>query len=300
MRGHDGGLDGFLSSCHYLPERGVGFVILFNSTARGVLPAYVETRKLVVDYLLADAPPPSPPPPVRVDERELRQWVGDYGFANPRQQLFASLERLVRPGLRIRLVAGRLRLTEHPFGRLDVALLSLGGGRFRYPLHSGSNVALAHDAEGRRAVVVNGQYLVEEPGWLAPLYCYGLRALLWLLLSALALPVAALIWRRRGVPVGWAAPLVAAVSFFATPVLFVVAVQLGIFGERNPLTLAIFGCTIAFALGAFVALMQALVRLGQPLPLIVRLHRLMIAIVATAAAAFFAAHGLIGLRLWSY
>ena len=41
-------------------------------------------------------------------------------------------------------------------------------------------------------------------------------------------------------------------------------------------------------------------RIGQPLPAIVRLHRLAVALAATAAAGFFAYYGLIGICLWRY
>jgi hypothetical protein len=43
-------------------------------------------------------------------------------------------------------------------------------------------------------------YFVEEPAYLAPMFDYGARAVWWLLVSALALPLAAVAWRGRAAP----------------------------------------------------------------------------------------------------
>jgi CubicO group peptidase (beta-lactamase class C family) len=297
-RGHDGGIDGFLSACHYLPERGVGFVMLLNGTGTHAFDAYVQTRQLIVDFLVGDAALPLPPP-VDVDARELRTWQGDYGFASPRQQLFAFLMRLA-PALRLSFKNGRLYLSEQPNPPFEVALVPLGDGKFRFPQQVGSHVAVARDGEGRRTLLVNGAFLVEQPRWVAPLCHYGVRAILWLLLSAVTLPIAALLWRRRGVAVGWRWPMLAAVSFFATPFLFLHAATLRVVGERNVFTMAICAATIGFAVSAIVVLLQSLRGLAQPLPVILKLHRMLIGVAAVTAAIYLASYHLIGICLWRY
>jgi len=95
-------------------------------------------------------------------------------------------------------------------------------------------------------------------------------------------------------------PLLASLSFFATPWLFSSASARFGFGERTPYTVGICAATIVFAVSALASLVQALRRLGQPLPAIVRLHRLLVAVAATSAAAFLFAYGIIGIRLWRY
>jgi hypothetical protein len=272
--------------------------MLLNYTGVRAADAYMQARALIVEFLLQGAPP-SPPPRVDVDERELAAFAGDYGLANPRQQLLAFVERL-SPALRLYVVDGRLHLTQAPRPRFDVELVPLGGGRFRLPMHSGSHIALAHDGDGRRVLVVHPAYLVEQPRWLGPLVYYAARAIFWLLFSSLALPIAALIWRQRGVPVGWGWPLLALVSFVATPVLFVAAALQHGLGERTPLTVGICATTIAFAVAAAGALVQPLRRWRQPLPAILKLHRLLVGLAAAGAAAYFASHRLIGICLWRY
>ena len=235
---------------------------------------------------------------VDVPEAELRAWVGHYRFANPRMQLFAFLQRMHR-GFALSVDHGRL-LLDDSLANKRVELTPLGGGRFRYPGVSGSHVAVGRDADGKRVLFNWGVYLVEEPAWVAPLFDYGVPAVFWLLVSALALPIAALVWRGRAAPIGWAWPLLSTTSLFAVPALFIAAALSHTLGERNAYTVGICAFTVAFAAGAVAATVQAVRRLGQPLPLIVRLHRLAIALAALSATIFFAYYRLIGIRLWSY
>ena len=258
-RGHGGGIDGFLSLAVYLPERGVGFVILLNSTASGAGPATAQIRTLVADYLTGGVRP-TPPPAVDVPEAELRAWVGHYRFANPRMQLFAFLQRMHR-GFALSVDHGRL-LLDDSLANKRVELTPLGRGRFRYPGVSGSHVAVGRDADGRRVLFNWGLYLVEEPAWVAPLFDYGVPAVFWLLVSALALPIAALVWRGRAAPIGWAWPLLSTTSLFAVPALFIAAALSHTLGERNAYTVGICAFTVAFAAGAVAATVQAVRRLG--------------------------------------
>jgi CubicO group peptidase (beta-lactamase class C family) len=48
-RGHDGGIDGFLSSLRYFPDLGVGYVMLLNGTYS--FGAFIEIRSLLLAYL---------------------------------------------------------------------------------------------------------------------------------------------------------------------------------------------------------------------------------------------------------
>lgn len=295
-RGHDGGIDGFISAAHYVPERGVGYVVLINSTGRGAPDAIRQIRMLVTQYLVGRAP--APPPAVDVPASELRAWVGSYHLANPRMQLFAFLQRLGADFV-VRFVDGRL-VVDDPFVRAPLPLVPLGERRFRYESSRGSHLAFARDADGQRVLFNWGIYAVEEPAWIAPLFGYGARAVFWLLVSALALPIAAVVWRRRGARVGWGWPMLATVSFFATPFLFVGAAVAHGLGECSAYTVGICACTIAFAAGAVGASWQAVRGLGQPLPALLRLHRLAVALAALAATIFFAYYRILGICLWRY
>jgi CubicO group peptidase (beta-lactamase class C family) len=296
-QGHEGGIDGFVSSARYAPDRGIGYVMLLNSTGRGTFEAFRQIRAFLLDYLLGGVYQP-PPPPVEIPEAELRPWVGHYHFANPRNQLFAFLLRLDRD-LIVSLEDHHL-VVEDPYFHARLPLLPLGQNRFRFEGQLGSHVAFGHDSEGRRVLFYSGMYFVEERAFIALLFHYGARAVFWLLLSALALPLAALVWRRRGARVGWPWPLLSTASFFAVPVLFVAGAIANDLGECNVHTVGIFLFTLAFGAGAVGSLVQAVRRLRQPLPMIVRLHRLAVACAAVLATGFFAYYRILGICLWRY
>jgi CubicO group peptidase (beta-lactamase class C family) len=294
VRGHNGGLPGFVSSYGYLPARGVGYVLLLNSTRSA--SAELEIRHLLVEYLLAGAPVPPPPPRVRVPEDELRRWVGTYHFAAPRHQLFAFLERTF-PGIELVVDGGRLyaQLVPAVGGRFE--LIPLGGDRFRLPEASASHIALGRDREGRRIFVAGLAYLVEEPRSRSLAFMIVPRICVLILTSAL--PLAVFRRRRRRSPSrGWR--LVTSLSFIAIPVVFLAAGDVAFLGEPNLHTVGIFALTLAFAVGSAGSAVQALAWLPRPGSVTGKLYRLVYAAAACCATAYLAAYGIIGIRLWSY
>jgi len=292
LRGHGGGIDGFVSFCGYLPDHDVGFVMLMNDTHSPA--AFAAIAGLIIDYLLGDTAP-TPPPRVPVPEEELRRWVGSYHFASPRHQLFAFLER-TGPGVELVVEGGRLFAQELP-GARRVELIPLGGGRFRVPAASGSHVILGHDAEGRRALSLAVGYLVEEPRW-RTLGCYwGARAVVWILLATLLLPLSAF-GRRPGPSTVW--PVTATVSFLAAPQLFVAAAQARVLGGLNVYTAGVFLATCTFAFASIAGAVQAVAWLDRPILAAVKVHRILLALAGCAATIYLAGYGIIGIRLWSY
>jgi CubicO group peptidase (beta-lactamase class C family) len=300
LRGHDGGIDGFQSGFAYSAERDVGFVFMINSTSERAGFAAYQLRHLLAEFLLRDAAP-TRPPRASVPEDELRGWAGAYALANPRVQLFAFLER-VSPAVLLSFDAGRLYLRRWPGKWPRVELVPMGDGRFRFPGASGSHVLLRRDTDGRRVVSLFGglRHFVEEPGWVAPLYYWGARAVVWILASTLALPLAAIRARRRGRRVRWRWPTCSAVCFFAIPWLFFGAARSCALGERNLRTFGIFVLTIAFAVSAAGSALAAVRSFRDPVAGALKLHQLLIAVAACAAALFLASYGIIGIRLWQY
>jgi CubicO group peptidase (beta-lactamase class C family) len=295
MRGHDGGIEGFLSSYRYLPGQGLGYVLLLNSTRSG--RAMVEIRHLLVEYLLAATPVP-PPPRARVSEDELRRWVGTYHAASPRHQLFAFLERML-PGVELFVERGRLYLRPVPGGGEPIELVPDGGDQLRLPWASSGHIRFGRDRDGRRIFVAMAAHFVEEPrartvGFaIGPLICVALLA------TGFLLPIS-LFGRRVGPSPGIGWPLSATLSFFAVPHLFFAARDMSGIGERNIYTVGVFVLTLVFALAAMVSAVQALAWLPRPGSITGKVYRLVFALAACCATSYLAAYDIIGIRLWSY
>jgi CubicO group peptidase (beta-lactamase class C family) len=295
IRGHNGGIDGFLSSYGYLPGQDAGYVLLLNSTRSP--DAVRQIRHLLVEYLLAGAPVP-PPPRAVVSEDELRRWAGAYHAAAPRHQLFAFLERTL-PGLELYVDQGRLYVRQVPAAGEPIELVPLGGDRFRVPGASAGHIAFGRDREGRRIFVAGGAYFVEEPRSRSLAYAVVPVVCTWLFATGFALPLA--MFRRRVGPspgLGW--PLCVSLAFFAVPRLFLAALHAAAAGELNLYTVGIFVGTLAFAAGSIGSAVQALLWLPLPGSITGKLHRLAFAAAACCATAYLAAYGIIGVRLWSY
>ena len=91
MLGHNGGIEGFMSSFAYSTARDAGYVVLLNSTHSG--EAMRRITQLAVRYLKADVEPP-PKPEADVPDATLREYEGYYHQANPRNQALAFIEWL--------------------------------------------------------------------------------------------------------------------------------------------------------------------------------------------------------------
>ncbi|MDR9418490.1 serine hydrolase domain-containing protein [Gracilimonas sp.] len=88
--GHDGGIDGFVSSYAYSDDPEIGFVILINSTGGSFM---TPVRNIIRDFMLQD----SEPMDKITDEPQpelYREFSGYYRAANPRNQLLGFLTYL--------------------------------------------------------------------------------------------------------------------------------------------------------------------------------------------------------------
>lgn len=310
-RGHDGGIDGFVASYRYFPERGVGFVVLVNSsTSFGALP---RISALLVEELLGTRRP-GPPPEARVPRKELERWAGFYEIANPRHALFSFLLP-VRGGAEVKLEERRLTL-RFLAGGPAIELVPLGGERFRLQGTSGSVLRFGYDAGGRRAISGLGVYLEERAGWLVQARHRLFGVALWLLVSGLVVAVIFTPywllggWRRARGTGSLAAlgtrllPAGAALAFFALPVVFIFGWYECALGTPSKYAIGLWALTWAFALLSSAAVVQAVRGLRRPGPggpgVIGRLHGLLVAVAAYALMLHLFFYGLIGLKIWAW
>src|SRR5262249_6085323 len=110
--GHDGGIDGFISTYRYMPEQNWGYVVLLNSDSSG--KALNDLNALAIDFLSKDFPKPQQPA-ITLTQSELESFAGYYAPRAPRNQLGAFLEELTG-GTRVRAESGFLSASD-PFGK---------------------------------------------------------------------------------------------------------------------------------------------------------------------------------------
>src|SRR5258707_12100919 len=84
--GHDGGIDGFISSYRYMPEQNWGYVVLLNSD--NSQQALESLNHLAGDFLSKDFSKPQMAA-INLPAGELQRFAGFYAPRAPRSQLFA-------------------------------------------------------------------------------------------------------------------------------------------------------------------------------------------------------------------
>lgn len=293
-RGHDGGMPGFHSSFRYIPELGVGYAVLLNSnyTFRG----YFEIRALIFAYLTHGRVFPPPPE----GEPKARPTASFYRLANPRHDLFAFMDRttvgwgVVDEGSIVH-VAGLEG--EH------WDLVPTRDGNYRFTNEHGSSSQFI-TVDGTPLMLAGFLYAEATDEWCARLKFAALRLVMHLMTLAPLYAIAILVLgrRRKLVPtatVVW--PAIAALCCSSLSYLLIYAFFYGVIGEPHPLTVALCGSTILFAIAAVATLFTSLRALVEPgrsrLALLVPLA---CGISFTGYAVWWGANGMIGLRTWAY
>jgi CubicO group peptidase (beta-lactamase class C family) len=148
--GHNGGIDGFLSSYRYMPEQNWGYVILLNSTGSGL--ALTETNRLAIDFLSRNFLKPQQAA-IKPAASDLQKLTGFYAPRAPRKQMFAFLDDLTG-GTRIRVVNGKLTRSGL-FGQPE-ALVCVGKNLFRGEKEPEGTTIFFTTESGKMALAGNG------------------------------------------------------------------------------------------------------------------------------------------------
>ncbi|NVB82764.1 MAG: beta-lactamase family protein [Kofleriaceae bacterium] len=295
-RGHDGGIDGFLSSLRYFPDLGVGYVMLLNGTHS--LRAFIEIRSLLFAYLARGKAVAQPP--VGVSQPPGAEF---FAFASPRNQVSAFIDTTLS-GWRVHARGDEVHV-DPLLGSHSVDLVATADGGYRLPWESGTSVRFAHDRDGKPIMIVGLLYAEAASWWPARLRALAIVASMILLqlaplLLGVKLGLAAIRRGRLLAPGLTAWPAIAGLCVVALPRLFEAAGERQVFGERNALTIAICATTWLFAFAASISL-WATVRwtFSRERPAFGdRLLPTMCAIAAVVIAVW--AHSWIGLRTWAY
>ena len=303
--GHDGGIDGFISTYRYMPEQNWGYVVLLNSTVS--YKALVDLNHLAIDFLSKDFPKPQQPV-ISLTSAELKKFSGYYAPRAPRNQLLAFLEELTG-GTWIRAKDGRLE-SSSLFGKSHEPLLPVGKNLFRGEKEPEATAAFFPDASGRMIYVSSGENgeAYGERGF--PIWIFARLLLLTVsaVLMAAALPYA-LFWG------GWlllarfikkvkevkhvrvrAVPLLAVLSLLL--VLFAFTKAMGNIGTFNFWSFLIWVMTIVFVVLSLAGLVLAVSVPKAEMHNVERIYALLVSSACCLITLFLSSWHLIGLRVW--
>ena len=304
--GHDGGIDGFISTYRYMPEQNWGYVVLLNSTVS--YKALEDMNHLAIEFLSKDFPKPQQPV-VLLAKNELKKFSGYYAPRAPRSQLLAFLGEMTG-GTWIRVAGGKLE-SSTLFGKGHEPLLPVGKNLFRGEREPEATAVFFPDANGRMIYVRSGENGEAYGERVFPIWVF-MRLLLLAasaLLMASALPYA-LFWgswllfarfikkvkRMKHARVR-AMPLFAVLSLLLVLLAFTKAMDN--IGTFNFWSFLIWVMTIAFMVLSLVGLALAVSVPKAGMHKVERIYSLGVSSACCIVTLFFSAWHLIGLRLWA-
>jgi len=302
--GHDGGIDGFISTYRYTPDQNWGYVVLLNSTVS--VQALEDMNHLAADFLSKDFPKPQQPA-VQLSAGDLQKFAGFYAPRAPRNQLFAPVTpKGLAGGTWIRAANGKLQCSGL-FGKGPELLLPVGKNLFRGEKQPEATAVFFPDATGRMIYVRSGENGESYGERVSPLWPYTRLAILGasasLMASSLLYAVACGFLWIFGELMGVKHLRVHIVPMIAVFTLVGVAYAFNKaendIGAFNFWSFAVFAGTVAFALLSLASLALAVSVPRKQIHSWVRIHSLLVSIACCVMTLFLSAWHMIGLRLWA-
>jgi CubicO group peptidase (beta-lactamase class C family) len=300
--GHDGLIDGFLSTYRYMPEQNWGFVMLLNSTNSG--KALADLDRWAIDFLSKGFPKPRQPA-INLSSSELKRLSGYYASRAPLRQLLGLQDELFG-GARYRVIDGKL--TWSRFNGMPKSLVPVSKSIFREEEEPEGTIVFFTDEKGKMFVSGGGRGGMSCGERSSLLVAYGRIAGLCLCLVLMATSVPfAVIWipwklfggmkgvRHLNVRI---LPLLASLCSVVIPFFFS-PLSDPKFGTLNPWTFGIFLATLLFPILSVLGLLLAS---GVPRDEIkkgVRIHSLLVSLACCTVAAYLASWGWVAVRLWA-
>src|SRR2546423_1215032 len=300
--GHDGGIDGFISSYRYMPEQNWGYVVVLYSDSSQ--QALESLNRLAIDFLSKDSLKPQQPV-IILPAKALEMFAGYYAPRAPRSKWFAFVDDLTG-GTRIRVVNGKLTRSGL-FGRPE-PLLYVGETLFRGEKEpDGTTVFFVTDL-GDMAVVSNGLDSIsysERSSLAWPLIRIALLSLcLFFMVSSLPYALIWLFLKLVGAMKDVCHLSVRVVPLLATLSLLIVPFCLmrlsgAQIGSCNPWTAGIFLGTSFFPLLSILGLVVVLRVPKEEIHRGVRIHSLLVSSACCVLTGFLLSWHLLALRLWA-
>jgi CubicO group peptidase (beta-lactamase class C family) len=297
--GHNGGIDGFLSTYGYSPSRDVGYVVLLNSTGGRAVEALNRLSSVAIRYLKRDIEPPVKPS-MKVDAATLDQYVGYYEEASPRHQLTWPLEWLLSG--RTILRDGDHLVSQPTWGE-RASLISVTESSVRLENELDASAVFTRDDNGRMVLVGPNLYAERRPRWRSEIVRVPLLAAPLVIGSVLLIMLVWLIRARRARPYGfWGLKL----TLFLCPLALVLpfaalaSTPTRNWGTMNPATLTAAAGTAAIPLVALLAIVMTVIAARRGAGRWLTIYAALVAMAMVTVTVYFAANDLVGLRTWSY
>ena len=297
--GHDGGLDGFLSSYEYMPEPGVGYFFSINSSESA--KAVREIQDLILNYLTMGMTPAAKPAAVPLDS-SVKQYLGIYEFAAPREENFKFLFRLLLSGWTY-LDHGKL-YRRGIFPAAPDEMIYLGNNQSRTKKDLAASAVFCTDQDGTRYGCGSlACFRQTDTIWPVTRFILIMGSIL-LMASALLF---AIIWiprkllgRMKGVR-GLAVRVTSLLAVLSLAAVIVAGWDQPVFAfvTVNPRTVAIFLATIAFAIFSVVSLVLAMISFSYRMNRVARAYSILVALACFGFTWYLAFWGMIPLRTWT-
>ena len=182
FQGHNGGIDGFISSYAYNRKLGVGYAVS-NNTSNGM----GDVIKLVKSFLLRNSTNDSVPA-ITIEANNLKEFEGYYQFKNPRNDILDLVTEMFN-GVDVSIEDGKVFYKS--FMQDEKLLAPVGNHLFKTEESNFANTVFMLTPSGKQAIELNGLYF--EKGSFA--YIFWLRVIVFgNLLIALVSSITFLSW----------------------------------------------------------------------------------------------------------
>jgi len=295
FHGHDGGIDGFLSTYLYEPSHGAGLVAMVNAPNGEVLKA----MEMIVGYLQRDWPTPEVPPSA-MSSGELTPLAGVYQPKAPRIQMLAPLEALLDWTM-VKAEGDKIVLN-------DIDRVPVGKNLFQRVDRMAPTVLFVDTAEGTQMLTATSARRQVPQIEVFAKAGFGLIYALALVVSGLFFFIWMIGWfggrlADRGGVLVRAVPLLAILNLpvFAIDLLFTLGDGswdvLMTLGTPSVPAQVIYGLSIAAPVLGVLAVVVALTA-GQGTPRLVRGLAMLNGALVLVASAYLWPYGWIGLKTW--
>lgn len=295
FHGHNGGIDGFVSSFAYNQEFNAGYALSLN------LPTATQKYEQMVLRFLVHYQSARPPAAVPINEAELAPFLGHYAEKSPRNKFLSGINGALRRS-KLFMEGDSLRW-QSPEGN-TVTLIHAGKMQFFVEGQNNPRFVLFEDESGQRVISDQGSYEVKSPQWKMWTYAtlLGLSAFLsgTFLVVGLVFFILAL---TRSLPRStlWVTVPVwtGVVSLIVMGVLFFIALEdIYQLGAPSTASHVLYLCSLYTGLAALAGLAGAVYMFPRAGSTVLSLYLTLVALSLVYLSWILMQDGLIGVKMW--